>query len=564
MATTSHPTLLKAASRSTATHPDAPNELCPTCDQPIPHDRFDEIKARIDTRQSALTADITSRLQVQFLREKADAVDRARVEAAAETTAQVAAAREQERRAAEIVTNERLAEAARVSQETQAALQSRIEQTEAAKTAAEESSNALKTQLAQAHHDAEAAVRKVKEEADANAAVIREDARKQAEAAVQEKIAGMERSRHESETALQRRITEAEEAKATAQQSTADLQAQLNQVRADSESAIQKAKQDGDARAAAAREEATAAAVASMQEKVTLAEQGKLAAEAKALAADEQARLLKETHEAQTQERVNEVRSALEAARDQAVNATKAEAFTERQKLSERVSELQRALEKKSADELGEGAEINLLEMLKAEFSEDRFEHVGRGNAGADIIHTVVHNGVACGKIIYDSKDHKQWRYEFATKLAADKIAATADHAILSVRKFPEGARQLHIHDGVIIANPARVLVVVQVVRDHVVKTHALRLSNEAKALKSADLYKFITSTQFSDLLARIDTQAQELLDIQERERRAHEKTWKDQGILFRSIQKTGAELSNRVDIILGTANNAQEAVNDE
>jgi len=123
--------------------------------------------------------------------------------------------------------------------------------------------------------------------------------------------------------------------------------------------------------------------------------------------------------------------------------------------------------------------------------------------------------------------------------------------------------KQLDVMDGVILANPARVVALVQVVREHIVKSHTLRMSNEEKALKSAELYAFITSTQYTDLLDRIDTQGQELLDMRVKEQKAHEKTCKDQDILYRSIQKTGAELSNRVDIILGTARKADEAVNE-
>src|SRR6266542_1917307 len=134
-------------------HIHASSESCPVCDQPIPHDRFDEVKARIEARQSAHTAEVTSRLQQQFAHEKADALEQARREAAVTLTAQVASAREQERRMAEVAANEKIAEAARTSQEAQAALQVRMEQAEAAKNAAEESGNALKAQLDQARRD---------------------------------------------------------------------------------------------------------------------------------------------------------------------------------------------------------------------------------------------------------------------------------------------------------------------------------------------------------------------------------------------------------------------------
>jgi hypothetical protein len=325
-------------------------------------------------------------------------------------------------------------------------------------------------------------------------------------------------------------------------------------MRIDGEAALENARQDVDARVSAARHEAATAVEIALQERIAGAEQAKTEAEARALAAEKHAHTLKEAQEVQLQERVNEVRMAMEAAQTQAVNAAKAEAYEEKLKLSERLEDVQRAFDKKTAEEQGEGAEVDLFEALKEMFDGDKIERVGKGNAGADIIHTVMHKGIECGKIIYDSKDHNQWRYDFVTKLASDKIAAEADHAILSIRKFPQGTRQLHVHDGVILANPARVVALVQVVREHVVKSCALRLSNEAKVQKSAELYAFITSAQFTDLLDRIDTQAQELQELQDNERKGHEALWKKQSIRFRSIQKAGADLTNRIDIILGSA----------
>ncbi len=74
----------------------------------------------------------------------------------------------------------------------------------------------------------------------------------------------------------------------------------------------------------------------------------------------------------------------------------------------------------------------------------------------ADIKHVVIHNGKECGIIVYDSKDRGAWRNDYVDKLAKDQRAAKAEHAILSTRKFPANTTQLHVDDGVIIANPAR------------------------------------------------------------------------------------------------------------
>ena len=553
-----------SASPSTLSHIHTAGETCPTCDQSIPHDRFDEIKERIENRQAAREAQITARLLEEFECQKAEAIEKTRREAIAATAAQVASARQEERQKAEASANEKLTEADRLNKEAHAAMQARIEEAQTAKATAEQINTALQEQLVQTHRENEATIQKVKQDAESNAVVIRKEAQKQAEATVEDKITTLERTRQESESAFQTRLKEFEDANVSAQRTNAELLARVDQMRSDSEAVIAKVKQDAETRVITARQEISISVEAAMYEKITDAEQCKAEAEAKAIAAEQRMSMLQQTFEVNTQERVNEVRTAMETAMSQAVNAAKAVAYEEKLKLSEKMTELQRTIDKKTAEEIGEGAEINLLEALKSDFPCDRFEHVGKGNAGADIIHTVMHNSVECGKIIYDSKDHNQWRYDFTTKLASDKIAANADIAILSVRKFPEGARQLHVHDGIIIANPARVLVIVQVVRDHIVKSHSLRLSNEAKVLKSAELYSFITSAQFLDLLARIDTHTQELLDMQVKEQKVHQKIWKDQAILFRSIQKTGADLSNRIDIILGTAGNVKEIANEE
>ena len=355
------------------------------------------------------------------------------------------------------------------------------------------------------------------------------------------------------------RIEEAETAKTVAQETGAALRAQLDQMRRDNEAAIDKMNQEAVARESIVRQEAINSAEAAMQEKLARAEQAKIEAETKAAAAQQQLLSLQETHEAQLAQRLQEQREALERAQTEAINAEKSAAFEDKMKLSTKVEDLQRTLDKKTAEELGEGAEIDLFELLKRQFEGDRIERINRGQPGADILHVVIHNGKECGKIIYDSKNHNAWRNDFVTKLAADQMAAKAEHAILSTRKFPTGTRHLHVQDGVILASPSRVVAVVQIVRQHLLQTHMLRLSDEARTQKTAALYSFITSERCNDLFARIDTHTDDLLEMQVKEKKAHEHMWKRQGELLRSVQKVRAELCNEIESIIGTAETCEE-----
>ncbi|MCH8242906.1 MAG: DUF2130 domain-containing protein, partial [Planctomycetes bacterium] len=237
-----------------------------------------------------------------------------------------------------------------------------------------------------------------------------------------------------------------------------------------------------------------------------------------------------------------------------AVNAEKSKAFNENLKFEEKLQELQRKLQKKTAEELGEGAEVDLFEALKTEFPSDQITRVNKGAAGADIIHKVVHNGQVCGCIIYDSKNRNAWRNDYVTKLRRDQLAAKADHAILSTQVFPAGARQLHIQDGVIVSNPARTVVLAQMLRKHVVQNHGLRLSNKARDQKTARLYEFITSERCAQLLDQIVTLTDDMLDLEVKEKKAHDATWKRRGEFIRSVQRTHGDFSAEIERIIGTA----------
>lgn len=508
------------------------DDVCPVCEQAIPHDRADEVAERLQAREQAQSATITARLQEKFDTEKTEALERARLEADQKITE----AREQARLAAELQSKALVdaAEAARVA--AQDALQAKTVEAATEKADADAAKVALQGQLEQVQRESAAAIEKVK-----------------ADAAAQEDAIRSEAARVATEAAASR-LAEVEAQKVIAENAGETLKAELAQARLTSEQALADAQAKAAAREVEVRAEVSAAAEAAAQLQIGAAEQAKADAEARAAAAETTAKSLQESHEAQLNERLQEQREALEADKVAAVNAEKSATFEDRQKLANKVEELQRALEKKTAEELGEGAEINLFEALKAEFDGDRIVRVTKGQQGADILHTVIHSGQECGTIIYDSKNHNAWRNDFVTKLRSDQLSAQADHAVLSSSKFPAGARQLHIQDGVVIACPARVVALIQLVRAHLVQSHTLRMSNAERTQKTAALYSFITSQQCADSFARLDELAESLLDIQTKEVKAHENVWKQQGLAIRAAMKVQAELRNQIDSIIGTA----------
>jgi hypothetical protein len=329
------------------------------------------------------------------------------------------------------------------------------------------------------------------------------------------------------------------------------------------EAALEKARAEAtaaaDQKVAAARAEAKLAAEAAVTARLADV-QAKLAqAEQSRIAANEQVAALKAAQEAVVEKRVVEIQEGLQRQKDDLQREKDAAILAEKAKVLKLTSDLQdmqRKLEGKSANELGEGSEIDLFEQLKAAFEGDRIWRVGKGVNGADVIHEVMHNGKVCGKIVYDAKNRNAWQNEFVTKLRADKIVQGADHAILSSNKFPKDKAHVHYQDGVIVAGPARVAAIVQVLRDQVVRMHELRISKEGREQKSIEIYAFITSEHCKQLLDQVDAQAGRMLELDTKEQEAHRRLWDSRKKLINSVQKARSDLVFEIDRIIGTAGN--------
>ena len=259
----------------------------------------------------------------------------------------------------------------------------------------------------------------------------------------------------------------------------------------------------------------------------------------------------KNAAEAKAKAELTRQRDLLEKARDQALLKQRAEINRERESLQGKVKEMERKLRRQTAHELGEGAEIDLLEELRNSFPNDRITHVPKGTAGADIHHEVLYKGKVCGRIVFDSKNRQAWRNGYVKKLREDQIAADADHAIVSSTVLPSGCKQLCIENGVIVANPARVIALVELLRPQMVHMHRLRLSTGQRAEKTERLYEFITSERGTQLLDRIEELIEDILQVDVEETKAHTKVWENRGLLLRSLKRSVQEFDAEVSAIV-------------
>jgi len=273
------------------------------------------------------------------------------------------------------------------------------------------------------------------------------------------------------------------------------------------------------------------------------------------IAAEQALEAQKASLDATVAARVDEARTALEVAHTEETAGIRAKAFEENAKLIKEVDDLKRKLEKQSNAELGDGAEVVVFDALRAAFPTDDIRRVTRGTEGADIVHKFMEKGRVCGTIVYDSKNRSAWRNDYVAQLRKDQLAAKAEHAVLATRVFPARTRELAVRTGVILVNPARVVALVEVLRSQTVLIASLRLSEEAREEKMAGLYDFITSDRCRQLFDRLETAAEAILELDVKEKKAHDSTWQTRAGYVRTAQQARATLLNEITLIVQTPN---------
>ena len=156
-----------------------------------------------------------------------------------------------------------------------------------------------------------------------------------------------------------------------------------------------------------------------------------------------------------------------------------------------------------------------------------------------------------CGKIIVDSKNRQSWQNGFVTKLRQDQVEAGAEHAILATTVFPAGKKEMCIESGVIVIAPARVVHIVQLLRNAMVAMHVKGLSLQERSSKMTRLYKLITSESYSRKFSEAGKLAEEILELDVQEKKAHDNVWKKRGALATRINNVLREVETDVAAVI-------------
>ncbi len=225
------------------------------------------------------------------------------------------------------------------------------------------------------------------------------------------------------------------------------------------------------------------------------------------------------------------------------------------QDAEKQILELQRKIQQGSQQLQGEVQELELEQILKAEFPFDEIKEVPKGVNGADVLQVVrTQVGKPCGVVIWESKRTKNWTFSWIPKLKEDQRAVKADLAVLVSNILPNQIVGFGAVDGVLVSDMKAVLGVAYLLRQQLIKVQSAQLANEGKATKAEVVYNYLISNEFKQ---RIEVWVEYFRERQEKinkERVYFNKKWQEEE---KSIQKVMANTSGIYGDLQGLIGNA-------
>jgi len=189
--------------------------------------------------------------------------------------------------------------------------------------------------------------------------------------------------------------------------------------------------------------------------------------------------------------------------------------------------EMKRKAEQGSMQLQGEVQELALEELLSKIYPFDRIQEVPKGVRGADSIQTVINTmQQECGTIVYESKRTKNYSNDWIDKLKQDQITCKADIAVLVTEAYPSDMDRFGEKNGVWLCGFHEVKSLSFVLREMLIKTHSIKLSQENKGDKIELLYNYLTSTEFVQNIKRIVENYDAMLTQLNSEKKAMTKIW--------------------------------------
>lgn len=166
------------------------------------------------------------------------------------------------------------------------------------------------------------------------------------------------------------------------------------------------------------------------------------------------------------------------------------------------INEMKKRTEQGSMQMQGEVQELAIEEYLRHTFVRDRVEEVSKGKRGGDCVHVVMDQfGVACGRILYESKRTKHFGGDWVPKVKDDMRLQQAGIAVIVTEALPDGMTRFGEIEGVWICSFADFKSLAVLLRSSLIRIGEVVSAQENRDGKMHLVYNYVTSHEFKQKL---------------------------------------------------------------
>lgn len=195
--------------------------------------------------------------------------------------------------------------------------------------------------------------------------------------------------------------------------------------------------------------------------------------------------------------------------------------------MKKQLDEMRRKADVGSQERQGEALEGTLQDTLQQAFPYDSFEEIKKGQRGADILQIVRNStGKECGKILWESKNTKDFSSKWIEKIKTDQQDANADMSVIMSMALPKGIDNFGPFEGIWVTDYKSTIGLCNAFRETLIRVERERVINKHQDSMRDVLYKYVTGQEFA---MRIKRMAEAYIGMQrdlEAEKRAMNKIW--------------------------------------
>jgi hypothetical protein len=225
----------------------------------------------------------------------------------------------------------------------------------------------------------------------------------------------------------------------------------------------------------------------------------------------------------------------------------------EMRRIQKQLEDLERRTRQGSMELQGEALETLLKSALQDSFPLDNIEDVKKGQAGADLIHTIINpRGQRCGTIVWETKNTKAWNNDWLNKIKSDGSNVNAHVMVIVSVTLPEGVSTFDLIEGVWVCSVDAALALAKVLRQNLIQASDLQRAMEGMGDKMEAVYIYLTSPKFRDRIQRIVDTWQMLQGQVVTEKRAMEKQWKERTKQLDIMIDVTTEMYTDISAVIG------------